>query len=718
MSPQRQKEKTFDLLLDWLRALAARQPVLFVVEDLHWAGPMTLEFLDLLLGQTQGDRVLTVLTARPEFQPSWRSRAAYTQVTLNPLTRRQTGELLAVKTGLSQVPPEVVAQVAERTDGVPLFVEEFAAMLQAGSLYTVGGTPQLADVFEDHVIPATLHDLLLARLERAAGNFEVVQLAAVVGREFSYELLQAVAPCAEEALQRELAKLVDAELLFARGRSPQTRYQFKHALIRDAAYQSLLKKKRQQFHVRIAEALEQCFPETCVAQPELLAQHFAEGNALSRAVAYWERAGERAQQRGCPECAIGHFRRGLELSQSLPATLERHDQEIRLHISLGVALTTAKGTGVAELEATYARAHTLCLETGLTEQVFPALFGRLRYCINRARYADAQGLAEEMLRLAERDANAGFLVCAHCALGWALLFQGKHTEALPHLERVVAVEATAELRSAVHRYVVVDPWVSSHLYLSLALWLLGFPERSAERSRQALSMAERLGHPFSLASALSYVSWLHQFRQDRERARTTAARALALGTENGFASVISWGRILCGWAVVEPGQCEPGLAEIRQGLEDLRLQAALRLRHEMLPLLAEASARAGRPEEGLKALAEALEFADATGETFLNAELHRLKGELLWQHDPNSVAAAETCFHQALEVARRQQARSLELRAAMSLARLWLQQGKPQAAYELLAPVYASFTEGFQTHDLQRAAALLEQYRSSAQVQP
>src|SRR5262249_35092972 len=256
--------------------------------------------------------------------PTWKSRAHYTQVNLNPLTRRQTGELLVAKTGLSQVPQDVVEVVAERTDGVPLFVEEFAAMLQAGSLYAVGGTPQLADVFEDHGIPATLHDLLLARLERVAGKFEVVQLAAAIGREFSYELLHAVAPWEEEVLQTELAKLANAELLFVRGRPPQTRYQFKHALIQDAAYQSLLKKKRMQCHARIAEVLEQRFPEICAAQPELLAHHYTEGIAIAKAVGYWQRAGERAQQRGAPVEALGHLTRGLELIPTLPETLERH----------------------------------------------------------------------------------------------------------------------------------------------------------------------------------------------------------------------------------------------------------------------------------------------------------------------------------------------------------------------------------------------------------
>jgi predicted ATPase len=709
MAPQRQKEKTFDLLLDWLRALAARQPVLFVAEDLHWAGPTMMEFLDLLVGQIQGDRILAVLTGRPEFQPSWQARASCTQLTLSSLTRRQIGELLLAKTGLAQVPQDVLELVANRTDGVPLFVEEFAAVLQAGSLYQVGGTPQVADCFEDRVIPATLHDLLLARLERAAGRFEVAQLAATIGREFSFELLQAVAPWEEEVSQQELAKLVDAGLLFVRGRPPLTRYQFKHVLIQDTAYQSLLKKQRQQFHLRIAEVLEQRFPQTCSSQPELLAHHFSEGNAIARAVTYWERAGEAARRRGAAGEVVGHLKRALGLIHTLPEAAERHAQEIQLLLSLGMALGAARGMGVEEREGAYARAYALCLQTGLTAQVVPALFGHWTTSHNRAIHAEARSRAEEMLCLAEREASPACLVTAHVALGMTLLIQGQHPEALRHLEWVVAVDATAELRSALGRYALVDPWVQAHLFLSWALWLLGFPERAVGHSGQALRTAERLGHPFTIGLVLCDGSWVHLLTGNREAARTTAARALALGRENGFVGLVSWASIVEGWALAETGQSEQALETIRQGLEELRAQAALSDRNAQLPLLAEVCARAGRPEEGLAALAEAQAFADATGAVYWQAEIHRLTGELLLQRDPMAAPAAEASFQQALEVSRRQQARSLELRAALSLGRLWGQQGQAQAARELVTTVYSTFTEGFQTHDLQAARTWLEQ---------
>jgi predicted ATPase/class 3 adenylate cyclase len=705
LSPVRQKEKTLDLLLDWLRAQAERQPVLFIVEDLHWAGPTTLEFLDLLAGQVHGARVLTLLTCRPEFHPPWQDRAHHTQVSLNRLTRRQVGELVLLKSGLATIPERVLEQIAERTDGVPLFVEEVTAML-----LEAGTEAGLSDGSAWHDIPVTLQDLLLARLDRVAGNFEVVQLAAAIGREFGYDLLQAVSGCAGEALQQELAKLVDAELLFVRGRPPAARYQFKHALIQDAAYQSLLKTKREQFHVRIAEALEQRFPETCAAQPDLLAHHFTEGDLRARAVPYWEQAGRRAQQRGAPAEAVEHFTRGLALIRGLPETSERRLQEMQMHISLGMALQVSRGYTTPEVEATFVRARELGQQIGPGAGLSPVLYSLFRYWMEKAD-ARAAALAEELLHLAERESNEVVTVAAHRAVATLLFFQGKHGEALPHLERILAVGTTAELRSALYRFEVIDPWVAARSYLSWCLWLLGRPEHAAEQGRQAVTIAEGLNHPFSLGFALCYHSCLQQFGRDEDGAFTTAARALTLCSEKGFTIGIGWSSILHGWALALRGQTEQSLTEIRQGLAGLRAQGTLACRSYFLTLLAEACARAGRPEEGLHALAEARELA-AAGERYWQAEIHRLEGELRLQQDPTALQDAEAGFHRALEAARRQQARSLELRAALSLARLGIDQGKTQPAGELVAGVYAGFAEGFDTHDLRTARTLLEQCRS------
>jgi predicted ATPase len=312
--------------------------------------------------------------------------------------------------------------------------------------------------------------------------------------------------------------------------------------------------------------------------------------------------------------------------------------------------------------------------------------------------------------LADQKADIAFGLAAHRALGATLVYMGNHAEAVRHLEKVLAIPVTADLRFALYRYEVTDPWISAQSLLSRPLWLLGYVQRAVDQNKQALTMAAGLDHPLSLAHALGYAACLHQFDQDRARASAAAEQALALSTEKGFLFWTDWSKIMYGWTLAEPGQSERAVIEIRQGLEDWRAQGAELGRTYFLTLLAEAFACAGRLEEGLIALAESQEFAEATAERFWQAEIHRLQGELLLAFDPNKAQDAAACFHQALEVARRQQARSLELRAAMSLGRLWHHQGKTAAARELLAPVYGTFTEGFQTHDLQAARALLEQW--------
>jgi TOMM system kinase/cyclase fusion protein len=709
LSPQRQKEKTFDLLLDWLRALAERQPVLLVVEDLHWADPTTLEFLERLVGPVQGAGLLILLTFRPEFAPPWRARGHHVQVSLNRLSRRQTGELMLLKSGLPALPQQVLDPVADRTDGVPLFVEEVTAMLlETGALRGVDGEVKMADAVDVPAIPTTLQDLLMARLDRLASNLDVVQLAAVIGREFSSELLSAAAPCAEAALEQELTKLVDAELIFQHGRPPNARYRFKHALIRDAAYQSLLKKQRQQFHLRIAEVLEQRFPQTCTSQPELLAHHFSEGNLAARAVTYWQRAGDRAQQGGGYTEAIGDFRRALDLLGSLPETGEHQAQAIQMHIRCGVALQATEGLGGPQVEAHYSRAHALCLRSGCSADIFPAVYGLFRHSLIQARYSHAERLGAELLALAHREGNAVFAVGAHRALGTALLLRGKPAEAVLHLEQALAVPTTSERRAASHGFDIIDPWIAARCYLSRGLWLVGYPERAAENSHEALRTAEGLDQPFSVAYALCYRAWLHQLGQDWEGARAAAARALSLATEKGFTSLMDWASLLGSWALAGQGESEQAVVGLRRGITDRRARGRVAASAYFLTLLAEACGRAGRRQEGLQALGEAQQFADATEERFWQAEIHRLKGELLLQHDATTVEVAESCFHRALAVARGQQARSLELRAALSLARLWGRQGRPQAGRELVAAVYGTFTEGFETHDLLTARAFLE----------
>ena len=707
-TPLRKKEKTLDLLVDWLRACAARRPILYIVEDLHWVDPTTLEFLEKLVEQGSSDRILMLVTFRPDFEPRWKNQAHQTQVALNRLTKKQIGELMTLRSGIAKLPPGVVLQIADRTDGVPLFVEEFTNMvLEQGTLRDVAGNVELSDSFPIHEIPATLQDLLMARLDRMASNLDVVQLAATIGREFSFELLRAVTRLDDKTLNNELAKLVKAELLFQRGRPPRTTYQFKHALIQDAAYQSLLKKKRQQFHQRIAEVLEAHFPDACANQPELLAQHFTEAGLIEQAVFYWDRAGERSLWRCAHREAIDQLTRGLELARTLPESPERHALEIKMHISLGVPLQATKGYSAPEVEANYDWGHELCKRSGQCAHLFPVIYGLFRFYMLQAKYRKAQELAEQLRDLAERDQNPGFIAVAHRALGSTLVYQGMHTQAVPHLQAMIALTPTPELRAASYSYDVVDPWIVSQSYLSWALWLLGCPDQAQATSRRVLDEAGGLDHPFSGALSLSFASWLHQFCGDVANVRATAEKSLQISTDQHFAFWIGWDKVMRGWAFGEQGQCDQGISEIRQGLVDWRAQGSELGRSYFLALLAEVCIKAGRTAEGTAALAEAQQFAVATGEAFWSPEIQRLRGEMLLLDKPDAAQDAETCFGQALEQARAQKARSLELRAAMSLARLYRTQGKTPEARELLAGVLGRFTEGLATHDVKQATEML-----------
>ncbi len=401
LTPQRQKQKTLEALVAWLQKEAERQPVLLIVEDLHWVDPSTLEFLGFLVDQRPRAHMLMLLTFRPEFIPPWDTRSQVTRLTLNRLASKQVEAIVESVAGSKTLPAEVVQQVVSKTDGVPLFVEELTkTVLESGLLKEGEGHYELAGPLPPLAIPATLHDSLMARLDRLAAVREVAQLGATLGREFTYELLQAVSLLDGRILQTELARLVDAELLVQRGLPPQARYSFRHALIQDTAYQSLLKSKRQQYHQQIAQVLEARFSETTETQPELLAHHYTEAGFREQAIAYWQQAGQRAVERSANAEAVSHFTKGLELLKALPDTAERTQHELALQISLGAPLTMAKGYATPEVEKTYARARELCQQVGETPQLLPALLGLWRFYLVRGELQTAHELGEQVLRVA------------------------------------------------------------------------------------------------------------------------------------------------------------------------------------------------------------------------------------------------------------------------------------------------------------------------------
>jgi class 3 adenylate cyclase/predicted ATPase len=708
LSPQRQKQKTLEALVTWLLAETVQQPLLAVWEDLHWADPSTLEVLELLLDHVPTARLLLVLTSRPEFRPPWAPRSYVTPLTLTRLPRHHSEEMVLRVTGGKPLPTEVLAQVVAKTDGIPLFVEELVkTVLEAGLMQEDAGRYVLTGPLPPLAIPATLQDALMARLDRLAVVKEVAQLGAVLGREFAYELLQAVAPLDEATLQQALARLVEAELLYQRGLPPQATYVFKHALIQDAAYQSLLRSTRQQVHQRIAQVLEAQFAETVETQPEVLAHHYTEAGLSTQALPYWQRAGERALQRSANLEAISHLTRGLEMLNAFPETSERTHQELTLQITLGPALAVTRGQQAPETERTYARACELARQVGDTPQRFPALWGFWYAHMAQGELQRARELGEEFLGLAQRQPDPLLLVVGHRMLANTVWWQGDLVQAHAHMRQGLALYDPAQHRTHAVRY-GSDSGVFCGVLEALNLWMLGYPDQALLGMQETLALARRLAHPFSLAQALHFSALLHQLRRESQAALAQADAELALCTEQGITHYHAWGLLPRGWALAEQGQVAEGIDQIRQGFAGWRATGAGTVWPWFLALLAEACGKAGQSDNGLGALEEALDAVQTKEERLYEAEVYRLKGELLLQQSIAQQGEAEESFQQALVVARRQQAKSLELRAATSLARLWQRQGKRQEAYGLLAPVYGWFTEGFDTADLQEAKALLE----------
>jgi len=658
--------------------------------------------------------MLTLLTFRSEFIPPWGTRSHLTQITLSRLGRKQVEEMVERVMGGKTLPAEVLQQVVSKTDGVPLFVEELTKMmLESGLLWEGDGHYEPTGPLPPLAIPATLQDSLMARLDRLTTVREVAQLGATLGREFTYELLQAVSPVDEVTLQKELTQLVEAEFLYQRGLPPQAKYIFKHALIQDAAYQSLLKSTRQQYHRQIAQVLEEKFPETTETQPELLAHHYTEAGLLSQAIPYWQKAGQRAAQRSAYAEAIAHLTRGLELLKTLPDTSERTHHELTLHLALGASLPATKGFAAPEVERAYTKALELCRQVGEPAQLFPALGGLWQFYLVRADYQMARESAEQLLTLAQNVHDPALLLGAHDALGQTCYFVGEFARARDHLEYSIALYDPQQHRSLAFLLGGEDPGVACRGYMALTLWMLGYPAQALQRMHDALTLAQELSSPFNLAFALCFAARLHQYRRERQLTQERAEASVALCTEQEFPLLLAFGTLLRGWALAEQGQREEGIAQIRQGLAAWRATGAEIQRPYNLALQAEAHENAEQTEEGLTVLAEALALVDKTGERLYEAELYRLKGELtLKQSRVQSLASSvqkegEECFLKAIDIAQRQQAKSWELRAVMSLSRLWQQQGKKNEARQMLAEIYGWFTEGFDTADLKEARTLL-----------
>jgi predicted ATPase len=548
----------------------------------------------------------------------------------------------------------------------------------------------------------------MARLDRLPQVRELAQIGSVLGREFAYEMITELSTIGDTILQEGLGQLVEAELLYQRGRPPRAKYIFKHALIQDAAYQSLLKRPRKQYHLQVAQLLEKRFPDTVEANPELVAHHYSEAGATEQAVAYWLKAGRRAAQQSAYPEAITHLRQGLAMLSTLAETPERARLELTFQRTLGPVVVATQGYASPETKQIYYRSRELCQLVGETEDICPVLFGVYLFELGRAHHQRGIDVAEEILKQAQHVQDSGANIAGQLALAVSLVHIGQQSLARQNFERLIGLYDPQIHQSLALRY-GLEFGTAASAYCAWALWLLGYPDQALDHGRQTLALLEQIKHPYSESRCLYWNAVLHAFREEWPIVHERAASAMKSADEHGFELVLAAGQIMQGAATAAIGQRSVGLQQIRDGLDAYQATGGLFQRTYYLAMLAQTLNEEGLPEEGIEVLQDAADLVETTGERYYQAEIYRLKGELLLSASPRASIEAEACYQQALDVARHQEARSLELRAATSLARLWREQDKQREAQELLAQTYDWFTEGFDTTDLKDARALLDE---------
>jgi len=709
-APERQRQRTIEIVLDVLRGLAARQPLLVLVEDLHWMDASSLELLTLLVDQVATVAICVLLTARPDFRPPWAARSHTTQITLTRLPRRQTEQMILSVARNKPFPAEVLQHVLNGADGVPLFVEEITKMvLESGLLRDRDDHFELTAPLRPLAIPATLRDSLTARLDRLPEAKPVAQLAAAIGREFSYELLQAVSPLDPAALQRELARLVAAELLYQRGLPPAASYIFKHALIQEAAYQSLLRTTRQQYHRRIVTVLAERFPQIGELSPELVAHHYSEANLAAQAIPYWRRAGENAVRRSAYREATAHFEHGLELVPALPDSLERDRQELGLLMGLGPVLFATRGFAAPEVDRSYARARQLSDRLGDVPETFPTLWGQWGVLILRGNVDEAREIGEQLLGLARSSADTALLLQARHALWPTHVYGGELSAAVEDLAEGLALYDLDRHRSLAFTFGGHDARVCGLAFNTFALGLLGRFREALASGRRTLEASRALAHPHSQANGHAWVSLAYVVLGDIELARAEAEAGLALSTELGFPQWAAASAVARGATLAASGEIDAGIIEMRRGLADWQATGAGVMIPVYLGFIAASELVRGDIGTALRLIDEASRRIEMHGERMYEAEIHRLRGEALLAGARPDPAHAESCFRRAVGVAGAQEARCLELRAATSLAGLWQRQGRRDDAHRMLAESAGWFADEIETSVLREARRLLRE---------
>jgi class 3 adenylate cyclase/predicted ATPase len=704
LAPEELRRRQLAALTSWTIASARVQPVVLVFEDLHWADPTTLDVLRGLAERGALAPLFIVATARPEFRPPWRMRSHHSTISLAPLDRSQVRDMVTELSARHALPRDVMEDVAARTGGVPLFVEEVTRLLLERD--DQGGI---------HAIPPTLQQSLMARLDRLGPAREVAQIGAVIGRDFSYALLSVVAGMADAPLQTAVERLAEADILLVQGLPPACDYRFKHALIQDAAYENLLKSRRQVLHRRVAEALRDHVAGTVAAEPELLAHHFSQAGLTDAAIEWWGKAGQRSLERSAALEAVEQFTRALGQIVTLPATPALRREQIKLQVGLAVALRHTKGYAAPETKASLDQALSLIdrgkalgepLEDPLL--LFSVLHGFWTASLVAFNGDAVRELAAQFLALAEKQADTFPLMHGHRLLGVSLLFAGDILEARAHCDRAIALYDPVNHRPLVTTF-GVDAGVTALCYRSVALWLLGYPAAALADADRALADAREIGHAATLMNALVFSPWTYILCGDYAAANAQSDEAVALADKKGALWWKAEGMVDQGVLLTLTGKASDALQMITSGIAALRSMGSTTQMPRRLSYLARAHAGLERSDDAWRCIAEAMTAVETTKEKWYEAHVHLTAGEIALTSPERDATKAEAYFERALAVARDQQAKSWELRAAISMARLWRDQGKRPQARDLLAPIYGWFTEGFDTLDLKEAKALLDE---------
>ncbi len=705
-TPERRKQKSIEAMIELVLAASEKDTLLFTIEDLHWLDPTTLEFLTVLIEQIPAAPVMLLLTYRPGFAAPWSARRAVTQMMIGSLTPQDTAGIVSRIADGRRLPTEVIDHIVAKTGGVPLFTEELTKLiLESDVLKESGDSFVLTRPLNSINIPSTLQDSLMARLDKLGPAKDIAQLASVVGREFTFQLLSAIAPLDEQTLQAHLTSLVNAELVHQRGFYPRAKFTFKHALVQDAAYASLLRTTRQQWHAKIADALVSKFPDIAESDAPLMAHHCTEAGETVRAIRYWEQAGIKAQERSAMHEAIHHFTKGLELVASLEPSSERDGLEFKFQIPLGVALLTAKGYAAPEVGPVFERASELGkLLAGPAEQFF-VHWGIWAWRVVREELQLCNKMGSEAINLVEPLGVAGLQMEALFIPALTSFYLGDFTNSLKCCEQGFALydEATAKRFS---QHTGQNVGVTLQCYWALSLWHLGYPEQAMNRIEQAIALGRAIKHPFSLAYALGHAGWLYDNCRLSAEVRRSADATITIGKEQGFAFWQAEGLLHQGFALQLDNHIDESLAMLKTGLDVFNMTGAKLSLSHFYSKFAQAHLIRGNADEALRHIDDALETAAANGNVVFLAESYRLRGEIfLTRNQPHD---AEAAFEQSLEIARSQHAKSWELRTTMSLCRLWQSQKRTSEAHAALNDIYGWFEEGFDLPDLVEAKYLLE----------